>query len=79
MRRFDTLVHWSLDPLASARITGVSESKEGDLTGCFLVCVFSGGGGVLVLGCVFGALAVGPSASQHCAQCFVSAVGGQHF
>lgn len=53
------------------------KSTESDLTGCFLIRVFSGGGGVLVLGRVFGHLTVDPSAFQRRAQCLMSAVGGQ--
>lgn len=45
---------------------------------CYL-CVLTGGGGVLVPGCVFGALTFGPSAVQHGSHCLMSAVGGQRF
>lgn len=58
-------------------VQDVGQSVEGDLTGGSSVCVSAGGGGVLVLGCVFGALTFSPSAFGHGSQCLMPAVGGQ--
>lgn len=67
-----------LAPLTSCK-SFVSRNKHTVLSSCWLVCVSSGGGGVLVPVCVFGAPILGPSASQHRAQCLMSGVDGRRF
>lgn len=73
-----TLVDYSLDPFTSHESHLSVKAKRATSAAVFFVFVcLSGGGGVLVLGRVFGALTRGPSAFQHRAQCLVSEVGGQ--